>query len=508
MSNRSTQANNIFISKRARVHYLHLLSFLPFFLIAFFSTPGFTSSITVVRQSVPLDISVARKSESDRVPALCTFQAPILNRKYTIVYPLNCKDVLRIQAQEIVSQNLAKSGILHTVARVMNEFPELPFRINGRANKKLLEEIGIPVRLLNCYYCRNPKVTGLDQIIAAIEKISFERSTESMEAFLGEWGFSFIPTLPGFQILPENGVYQIEAIRMQVPTLEYVNGVGDGCAVDIMHQFLLHTPSIKFFISVPPSDLQSCNKLIDQWEVPLPERVSLLEDENVYSQWAQDNCKTGILFNVVRNSQEYITLVPRFASVGEVDSEYRPSESFIFDQIQRAGWRVVQSPLLFQGGNLLPIKNPETGESILFVGQAEIARNMKLGLKEEEVLDAFCREFGVDRVEVLPQPYINIVEGVFGRGDNGVKHSNFVTVGRSMVSVDSVTSWLMGHDPREIPYLRIANERGLGVNDIERIPIYILNESGVEKLNDYRRLKRTPLGFYIYGIEDNGLRYL
>ena len=119
----------------------------------------------------------------------------------------------------------------------------------------------------------------------------------------------------------------------------------------------------------------------------------------------------------------------------------------------------------------------------------------------------------MDNIEVLPKPYVSIVEGVFGRGDNGnsynrIKHSNFLTVGRSMVAVDSVTSWLMGHNPREIPYLRIANERGLGENDIEKIPIYMLSEKGVEKLKDYRLLKRLPLGLYIYGIEDNGLRFL
>lgn len=425
MSKRSIQANKIFISfipsflkereyfgtiacRIQKRFFICFLAWVVWFFFSFFSTTGFTSSITVVRQSVPSYISVARKSENDRVPALCSFQAPILDKRHKIVYRLKIDDLLRIKAQEVVSQNLAKQGILRTLARVMNEFPELPYRLNGRANKKLLEEIGIPIRLLTCYYCRNPKIAGLNQIIEAIEKKSFERSPESMDAFLGEWEFSFIPTLPGFQILPENGVYRIEAIRMQLPTLEYVKGVGDGCAIDIMHQFLMNSQHIKFFISLPPSDLESCSKLIDQWKVPLPERVFLLEDENVYSQWAQDNCKTGILFNVLRKSQEYITLVPRFASVGDGDSEYRPSESFIFDQIQRAGWCVVQSPLLFQGGNLLPIKNPETGKCILFVGQAEIGRNMKLGLKEEEVLDAFCREFGVDRIEVLPQPSFHI----------------------------------------------------------------------------------------------------
>ena len=58
-----------------------------------------------------------------------------------------------------------------------------------------------------------------------------------------------------------------------------------------------------------------------------------------------------------------------------------------------------------------------------------------------------------------------------------------------MVSVDAVTSWLMGHDPRELGYLRIANERGLGENDIEKIPLYTLDEKGIRKA-DYRSLRR------------------
>ncbi len=114
----------------------------------------------------------------------------------------------------------------------------------------------------------------------------------------------------------------------------------------------------------------------------------------------------------------------------------------------------------------------------------------------------------MDMVEVLPKPYLNMVEGVFSRGDNGIFLSNFVTAGRSMVAVDAVTTWLMGHDPREVPYLRIANERGLGENNIEKIPIFMLTEKGVERLKDYRLLKRTKLGLYIYGVDDNGLRYL
>ena len=141
------------------------------------------------------------------------------------------------------------------------------------------------------------------------------------------------------------------------------------------------------------------------------------------------------------------------------------------------------------GGYEEYLKNPDIADSRIFWAEIWAQRMM-------------------DAIEVLPKPYVNMVEGVFGRGNNGVHHSNFVTVGRSMVAVDAVTTWLMGHDPREVPYLRIANERGLGENNIDKIPVYILSEKGVEKLKDYRLLKRTKLGIYIYGIEDNGLRYL
>lgn len=112
----------------------------------------------------------------------------------------------------------------------------------------------------------------------------------------------------------------------------------------------------------------------------------------------------------------------------------------------------------------------------------------------------------MDCMEVLPSPYVSMVEGVFARGADGTVHADFLTVGRSMVSVDAVTSWLMGHDPRELPYLRIANERGLGDNDIENIPVYILDEKGIKKV-DYKTLKRESLGINIYQRRDLGAQY-
>jgi len=114
----------------------------------------------------------------------------------------------------------------------------------------------------------------------------------------------------------------------------------------------------------------------------------------------------------------------------------------------------------------------------------------------------------MDCIEVLAAPYVSMVDGVFARGHNtGIMHTDFLTAGRSMVAVDAVTSWLMGHDPREIPYLRIAHERGLGENDIDKIPIFILSERGPEKVNDYRMLTRHFLGIYNYGMKELGPRF-
>lgn len=113
----------------------------------------------------------------------------------------------------------------------------------------------------------------------------------------------------------------------------------------------------------------------------------------------------------------------------------------------------------------------------------------------------------MDIDSVIPAPYVSMAEGVFSHGDNETALLNFLTVGRNSTSVDAVTSWIMGQDPRELPYLRIANERGLGQNDIAKIPLYYLSEKGVEKIADYRTVERGKLGIYNYGLTEEGLRY-
>ena len=76
-----------------------------------------------------------------------------------------------------------------------------------------------------------------------------------------------------------------------------------------------------------------------------------------------------------------------------------------------------------------------------------------------------------------------------------------------MVECDAVTTWLMGHDPRELFYLRIARERGMGENDIEKITLYEITGSGIQKVQDYRSLPRARMGVVMHLLKGGKLRF-
>ena len=105
-------------------------------------------------------------------------------------------------------------------------------------------------------------------------------------------------------------------------------------------------------------------------------------------------------------------------------------------------------------------------------------------------------------------PRVNIVEGIVGiDGRNTLHLNNFITISKNRVSCDSMASWLMGHDPRELPYLRIAAERGLGDNDIDRMDIYEITDRGIERVKDYRILPRARMGVWVYSAKGAPLRF-
>ncbi len=100
-------------------------------------------------------------------------------------------------------------------------------------------------------------------------------------------------------------------------------------------------------------------------------------------------------------------------------------------------------------------------------------------------------------------PSLNIVEGIIGRDGSGFdvgrdELCNIVIVGLSSMEVDAVGTHIMGHDPLEMPYLRIGKERGLGENDLRKIAIYWIRDQEIVPLKNLAEIRRVSLGVNLH----------
>ena len=86
---------------------------------------------------------------------------------------------------------------------------------------------------------------------------------------------------------------------------------------------------------------------------------------------------------------------------------------------------------------------------------------------------------------------INVIDGLVGAEVDEIHGSpvemNLVIAGRDMVAVDSVATAVMGIDPSKIKYLRLAEERGLGVANLKEIDVL------GEKIEEVERKFRKPI---------------
>jgi len=97
------------------------------------------------------------------------------------------------------------------------------------------------------------------------------------------------------------------------------------------------------------------------------------------------------------------------------------------------------------------------------------------------------------------------VEGVVGRDGTGFQRGrNFalglVVIGTNMVAVDSVASYLMGFDPQQVTYLRMASEFGLGCNDLEQLRMYVPEGNDLALCQDLAAWRAQPRFVVLRGI--------
>jgi hypothetical protein len=60
------------------------------------------------------------------------------------------------------------------------------------------------------------------------------------------------------------------------------------------------------------------------------------------------------------------------------------------------------------------------------------------------------------------------------------------------VAVDSVASYLMGYDPRQLIYLNVAAEAGLGTNNLSLLRTYIVRDESIVACHDLAALRAAP----------------
>ncbi|MBS7611043.1 DUF362 domain-containing protein [Candidatus Bathyarchaeota archaeon] len=74
------------------------------------------------------------------------------------------------------------------------------------------------------------------------------------------------------------------------------------------------------------------------------------------------------------------------------------------------------------------------------------------------------------------------------------REGNILIAGTDQVAVDSVAARIMGFNPMDIKYLRIAHEKGLGCADLDQIDV--VGGLDLGKINFKFKVKRSPVVFF------------
>ncbi|MBI5761902.1 MAG: hypothetical protein HZA51_00085 [Planctomycetes bacterium] len=357
-------------------------------------------AITIHRFRSPTGMVAYRNTLREDRPPVRGFRAPIQGepiQEWPFEQPAESATPDVRKAADVVARRLARDGLLATTSALVDVVGEKLLRKDAA---DLLRRVGIPVDLLACF--------GASEHDGSLQTLLHEmdarrrKSSVECEQWLANLPFTWKPC--GFRVALDNGAGDCAMVRLQLTRGDYWDGVGDGCSVDIARQLIAKLPDAKFVVHIEDRFVNQFLQTARTWPLGERGRVTVLPDQETLGQWAQDNAKVGFIRE--RNGHSAVTkpvtLVPRYASRREDGSVFVPGESFLANRLKAAGHDVRQSRLLFQGGNLIAVRDPKSNKCVLLIGEAEIYRNTALGLTRDQVEAAFRTEFGVDECLVLP----------------------------------------------------------------------------------------------------------
>jgi hypothetical protein len=356
--------------------------------------------VTLIEHAIPAEVLAYRKSLPEAHPPLRGYRAPVLaDRSRLRPFELQTATLSasELAAADIVAKRLARDGVLMTLHGVIVALGPARVIEMGDAIEELLWEIGFPVDLLEAFEL--PTGERARAIVHAFAQRASEHQSGEITSLIKGAKFDFRQTQTGFQVATESGEHDIGIVRAQLTRGDHWLHERDGGNLHVLRQMINALPAT-CVVSVQNTHVAPLAKTLQSWQADERAKLRIVQEPLPIAQWAQDNGKAGVI--VKEFSETVATLVPRFSSRGDAGSTFVPGETFLADGLQAAGLNVLQSPLHFQGGNLLAVRHPKTRERILLIGEAELYRNVALGLSEAQALDAFRIEFGVDRVHKLP----------------------------------------------------------------------------------------------------------
>jgi uncharacterized protein (DUF362 family) len=138
----------------------------------------------------------------------------------------------------------------------------------------------------------------------------------------------------------------------------------------------------------------------------------------------------------------------------------------------------IMVPKLFQGRNVLHLPTVKTHGHSITTGAIKNAFGGLL-MEVRHYAHEFIHEVMVDLMYMQKELHTGVfavMDGTVagdGAGPRTMKPRvmNTILASSDMVAIDSIAARLMGFDPMSIPYLRMCQERGLGVADIKDIEI-------------------------------------
>jgi hypothetical protein len=308
------------------------------------------------------------------------------------------------RAAEIVARRLSIDGLCATTCAALQAISQdAPAPPSPPAALDLLRRAGLPVDLLAWFDPEGRRGARPGDPESTVGNLLALLRSGSSAAPPAE-RLRSIPmrpaqSVPGLRIQPEAGERDLSLLRMQLTRPDYWSGRGDGGNLDMVRQIAERLPGIPLVIAMEATCIEPFRAEAARWKGLRPDFFIIVEAPEPISQWAHDNAKAG------DSPAGPVLLTPRFPTRGEGALTFTPGESEVMRPLAavlEGRLRIAQSPLLFQAGNLLAVHDPIADQLMLLAGEAEIHRNVALGLTPDHAAEALRVEFGADRCVVLP----------------------------------------------------------------------------------------------------------